>query len=588
VSTQPVSPVPEVQPERLELGEMLLRGTRLTPEQLDAAHRRQAESGGRLLEILIEDGALTEEELLDALGQQLALRVRREIRSEDVDEELVARVPIGFAKTHKLLPLGRDELGVLHVAISDPFETAPLDDLRLLFEGSEIEGELTSERTILTAINQVYDRGVGGSAAALASDAVTDLEALAQELSNQEPQDLLEASDEAPIIRLVNSLLQQAVKERASDIHIEPFERDIRVRFRIDDLLYEPMHRLPRAIQSSITSRIKIMGGLNIAEKRLPQDGRIRLKIAGRDYDVRLSTVPVAHGERVVMRLLPRTTEMLNLEKLGFNEAHLQVWEKLIARPNGIVLVTGPTGSGKTTTLYGALSRINTADRNIITIEDPVEIQLPGTGQIEVNPKIGLTFASGLRSVLRQDPNVILVGEIRDVETAEIAIQASLTGHLVFATLHTIDAPSAITRLVDMGVEPYLVASSLVAVLAQRLIRVLCTRCKEPWEPTPEQLAEIGIRSRGGAVSIYRPAGCEHCNHTGYRGRIGIFELMLIDDEIRALVTVNTDSKTIKRKAMDKGMHSLRADGARKVLSGQTSLAEVLRATEDEGGVAQI
>jgi general secretion pathway protein E len=567
---------------------MLLRGTRLTPEQLDAAHRRQAESGGRLLEILIEDGALTEEELLDALGQQLALRVRREIRSEDVDEELVARVPIGFAKTHKLLPLGRDELGVLHVAISDPFETAPLDDLRLLFEGSEIEGELTSERTILTAINQVYDRGVGGSAAALASDAVTDLEALAQELSNQEPQDLLEASDEAPIIRLVNSLLQQAVKERASDIHIEPFERDIRVRFRIDDLLYEPMHRLPRAIQSSITSRIKIMGGLNIAEKRLPQDGRIRLKIAGRDYDVRLSTVPVAHGERVVMRLLPRTTEMLNLEKLGFNEAHLQVWEKLISRPNGIVLVTGPTGSGKTTTLYGALSRINTADRNIITIEDPVEIQLPGTGQIEVNPKIGLTFASGLRSVLRQDPNVILVGEIRDVETAEIAIQASLTGHLVFATLHTIDAPSAITRLVDMGVEPYLVASSLVAVLAQRLIRVLCTRCKEPWEPTPEQLAEIGIRSRGGAVSIYRPAGCEHCNHTGYRGRIGIFELMLIDDEIRALVTVNTDSKTIKRKAMDKGMHSLRADGARKVLSGQTSLAEVLRATEDEGGVAQI
>ncbi len=577
-----------IQPERLELGEMLLRGTRLTPEQLDAAQRRQAETGGRLLDLLIEDGALTEEELLDALGRQLALTVRREIRSEDVDEELVGRVPIGFAKTHKLLPLSRDVLGVLHVAISDPFETAPLDDLRLLFDGTEIEGELASERTILAAINQVYDRGIGGSAAALASDAVTDLEALAQELSAQEPQDLLESSDEAPIIKLVNSLLQQAVKERASDIHIEPFERDIRIRFRIDDLLYEPMHPLPRAIQSSVTSRIKIMGGLNIAEKRLPQDGRIRLKIAGRDYDVRLSTVPVAHGERVVMRLLPRTTEMLNLEKLGFNESQLKVWEKLIARPNGIVLVTGPTGSGKTTTLYGALSRINTADRNIITIEDPVEIQLPGTGQIEVNPKIGLTFASGLRSVLRQDPNVILVGEIRDVETAEIAIQASLTGHLVFSTLHTIDAPSAITRLVDMGVEPYLVASSLVAVLAQRLVRVLCPRCKEAWEPTAEQLAEIGIRSAGAPVRIYRPTGCEHCNHTGYRGRLGIFELMLIDDEIRALVTVNTDSKSIKRKAMDKGMHSLRSDGARKVLAGTTSLAEVLRATEDEGGVVQI
>ena len=582
------SAAPDLAPERLDLGEMLLRGTRLTPEQLDAAQRRQAESGGRLAEILIEDGALTEEELLDALGRQLALRVRREIRAEDVDEEVIARVPIGFAKAHGLLPLGHDDHGVLRVAVSDPFETAPLDDLRLLFDGAEIEGELASERTVLAAINQVYDRGAGGSAAALASDAVTDLEALAQELSSQEPEDLLEASDEAPIIKLVNSLLQQAVKERASDIHLEPFEREIRVRFRIDDLLYEPMHPLPRAIQSSITSRIKIMGGLNIAEKRLPQDGRIRLKIAGRDYDVRLSTVPVAHGERVVMRLLPRTTEMLNLEKLGFNEAQLQVWEKLIARPNGIVLVTGPTGSGKTTTLYGALSRINTADRNIITIEDPVEIQLPGTGQIEVNPKIGLTFASGLRSVLRQDPNVILVGEIRDVETAEIAIQASLTGHLVFSTLHTIDAPSAITRLVDMGVEPYLVASSLVAVLAQRLVRVLCPRCKEPWEPTAEQLAEIGIRSRGGSLRVYRPTGCEHCNHTGYRGRIGIFELMLIDDELRAMVTASTDAKTIKRRAMDKGMHSLRADGARKVLSGQTSIAEVLRATEDEGGVAQI
>jgi general secretion pathway protein E len=576
-----------VQPERLELGEMLLRGTRLSPEQLDVAQRRQAETGGRLVEILIEDGSLTEDELLDALGQQLAIRVRREIRTEDVDEGLIARVPIGFAKTHKLLPLKRDALGILHVAISDPFDTSPLDDLRLLFDGSEIEGELAGERVILTAINQVYDRGTG-SAADLASDAVTDLEALAQELSHSEPQDLLEAADEAPIIKLVNSLLQQAVKERASDVHIEPHEREIRVRFRIDDLLYEPMHPLPRAIQSSVASRIKIMGGLNIAEKRLPQDGRIRLKIAGRDYDVRLSTVPIAHGERIVMRLLPRTTEMLNLETLGFNESQMQVWEKLISRPNGIVLVTGPTGSGKTTTLYGALSRINTSDRNIITIEDPVEIQLPGTGQIEVNPKIGLTFASGLRSVLRQDPNVILVGEIRDLETAEIAIQASLTGHLVFSTLHTTDAASAITRLVDMGVEPYLVASSLVAVLAQRLVRVLCVHCKEPWEPTPEQLGEIGIRSRGGAVRCFRPTGCERCNHTGYRGRIGIFELMLIDDEIRALVTQNIDSKSIKRKAMDKGMNSLRADGARKVLSGQTSIAEVLRATEDEGGVAQI
>ena len=300
---------------------------------------------------------------------------------------------------------------------------------------------------------------------------------------------------------------------------------------------------------------------------------------------MRLSTVPIGHGERVVMRLLPRTTEMLNLERLGFNIRQLAVWEKLIARPNGIVLVTGPTGSGKTTTLYGALSRINAVDRNIITIEDPVEIQLPGIGQIEVNPRIGLTFASGLRSVLRQDPNVVLVGEIRDIETAEIAIQASLTGHLVFSTLHTNDAPSAITRLVDMGVEPYLVASSLVAVLAQRLVRVLCQECKEPVTPTAEQLAEIGIR---GEHAVFRPVGCSRCNHTGYHGRLGIFELMLVDDDLRALVTQNTDSKTIKRRAMEKGMQSLRTDGARKVLEGVTSIAEVLRATEEEGVVAQI
>jgi general secretion pathway protein E len=330
------------------------------------------------------------------------------------------------------------------------------------------------------------------------------------------------------------------------------------------------------------------MSGLNIAEKRLPQDGRIRLKIAGRDYDVRTSTVPIAHGERVVLRLLPRTNEMFDLEKLGFGETQLHAMERLIHRPNGIVLVTGPTGSGKTTTLYAALSRINSIDKNIITIEDPVEIQLPGVGQIEVNPKIGLTFAAGLRSVLRQNPDVILVGEIRDLETAEIAIQASLTGHLVFSTLHTNDAPSAITRLVDMGVEPFLVASSLAAALAQRLVRVLCTACKDPYEPTVDELAEIGVRAAGGPVRVFRPVGCGRCSHTGYRGRIGIFELMMIDDDIRALVTQTTDAKTIKRRAMDKGMSTLRVDGAHKVLAGTTSIAEVLRATEEEGVVAQI
>jgi general secretion pathway protein E len=386
----------------------------------------------------------------------------------------------------------------------------------------------------------------------------------------------------------VNSLLQHAVKERASDVHLEPFEREIRVRFRIDDMLYEPIRPLSRALMASIVSRIKIMGNLNIAEKRLPQDGRIRLKIAGRDYDVRLSTVPIAHGERVVMRLLPRSQEMLDLETLGVGNRQLPVLERLIARPNGILLVTGPTGSGKTTTLYAALNRINATDKNIITIEDPVEIQLRGVSQIEVNPKIGLTFASGLRSVLRQDPNVVLVGEIRDLETAEIAIQASLTGHLVFSTLHTNDAPSAITRLVDMGVEPFLVGSSLVAVLAQRLVRILCKDCREAYEPSAEEQREIGLSPSERTLRFHRAGGCANCNYTGYRGREGIFEMMMIDDDIRALVTQKIDAKTIKQKAVSKGMRTLRVDGAAKILKGITSVAEILRATEDEGAVAQI
>ncbi|MBW2370895.1 MAG: type II secretion system ATPase GspE [Deltaproteobacteria bacterium] len=556
----------------------------MEPSQLEEAHRIQAETGRRLTEVVVDQGWLGEDEVIEALAAQLALPVRREIDPDAIDGELLARVPIGFAKSHGLLPFERSEDAV-RVAISDPFQTEPLDDLALLFEGAEVQPELAPRRVILAAINQAYDRGTT-SAADLVDDATEDLSALADEISH-EPQDLLDAADDAPIIRLVNSLLQQSVKERASDIHLEPFEGDIRVRFRIDDVLYEPIASLPKTLQASVVSRLKIMAGLNIAEKRLPQDGRIRLKIAGRDYDVRVSTVPVAHGERVVLRLLPRTNDMVDLEVLGFSKIQLEAMSKLIARPNGIVLVTGPTGSGKTTTLYAALSRINSVDKNIITIEDPVEIQLAGVGQIEVNPRIGLTFAAGLRSVLRQDPNVILVGEIRDLETAEIAIQASLTGHLVFSTLHTNDAPSAITRMVDMGVEPFLVASSLAAVLAPRLVRVLCTECREAYQPTPEQLAEIGVRANG-PITAYHPAGCARCNHTGYRGRVGIFELMMIDDDIRAMVTQTSDAKSIKRKAMEKGMGSLRTDGARKVVKGITSIEEVLRATEDEGVVAQI
>jgi len=573
--------------ESLELGEILLRTTRLEPDQLERARQLQAESGDRLADILIEETMLNPDEVTQALAQQLDLPVRGELTLDDIDDEYALRVPISYAKQHRLLPIGGDaDLGIVNVVAVDPLALSPLDDLRILFGGAEIQLELAKDRVVLSAINEVFDRGTTATDQ-LAEEATDDLDELALEISG-EPQDLLEATDDAPIIRLVNSMLQHAVKERASDIHIEPFEREIRVRFRIDDVLYEPMKPLPRSLQASIASRIKIMGALDIAEKRLPQDGRIRLKIAGRDYDVRLSTVPVQFGERLVLRLLPDSQELVDLEKVGFSNSQLEVLERIMKRPNGIFLVTGPTGSGKTTTLHAALASVNDTDKNIITIEDPVEIQQPGVAQIEVNAKIDLTFAAGLRSILRQDPNVVLVGEIRDKETAEIAIQSSLTGHLVLSTLHTNDAPSAITRLVDMGIEPFLVGSSLVAVLAQRLVRVLCTHCREAYPAEENELREIGLRPTERPITLYRPVGCHACNSTGYHGRVGIFEMMLIDDEIRGMVSGNIDSKTIKKAAVTKGMGTLRQDGARKVLRGISSVAEVLRATEEEENVVQI
>ena len=572
---------------QLDLGEVLLQNSRLDAEQLERARIRQEASQARLGDILVEEGMLSKEEVLAGTGEQLGLEFRQAIDVGQIDEDLTHRVPISFAKQHGVLPLSYEsEKGLLRVVTSDPFDIDPLDGLRILFGAEDIEIVLSGQQSVTSAINEVYDRGVAETGQ-LAEEATDDLDALADEASH-EPQDLLEATDDAPIIRLVNSLLQHAVKERASDIHVEPFEKEIRVRFRIDDVLYEPMKPLPRTLQASIASRIKIMGNLDIAEKRLPQDGRIRLKIAGRDYDVRLSTVPVAFGERLVLRLLPDSQALLNLEKIGFNQEQSRVLERIIRRPNGIFLVTGPTGSGKTTTLHACLSEINDTDKNIITIEEPVEITQKGIGQIEVNPKINLSFATGLRAILRQDPNVVLVGEIRDKETADIAIQASLTGHLVLSTLHTNDSASAITRLVDMGVEPFLVGSSLVGVLAQRLVRLLCLACREPYTPTSQELDDAGIGPQEGPVTLYRGQGCAECAHTGYQGRIGIFELMIVDDSIRAMVSKNVDAKTIKKQAVNQGMGTLRLDGTRKVLKGVTSVAELLRATEEEGAIDQI
>ena len=565
----------------LQLKEALLKRTSLTEDDLAEALRKQEETGKRLTDLLIELDLVPESELLAALAGLYSIPMYETLTPEDIDPEVATQIPISFAKTHHMLPLRQDG-NRIEVAIADPLLTDPLDDLRLLYPGMHCEPVLASRRDILSCINQVFDRA--SSAENVAEEfSEEDLQDIASEIIH-EPEDLLDSNEEgAPIIRLVNSLLQQAVKARASDIHIEPHEQEVIVRFRTDDILYEPIRPLPKRLQQAVSSRIKVMGKLDIAEKRLPQDGRIVLKIAGKDYDVRLSTIPTQYGERCVLRLLPRTQELLSIDRIGLDENARTLLRRLIRRSNGIVLVTGPTGSGKTTTLYAALSDINTPDKNIITIEDPVEIRLPGVGQIEIKPQIGLTFAAGLRSILRQDPNVILVGEIRDLETAEIAIQASLTGHLVFSTLHTNDSAGAITRLIDMGVEPFLIGSSLAASLAQRLVRVLCPQCREAYTPTAVELSEIGLSiEASNGHQVYQPRGCSHCNQTGYRGRVAIFEVLVVDDAIRGLITRGIDSKTIQDQAVKQGMITMRMVGAQQVLKGVTSVAEILRQTEEE------
>jgi general secretion pathway protein E len=566
------------------LGEILAEIAALPAARLEEALllQRGEQAGSRLGEILVRQKAVGEADVLRALALQLDLPYLERIDPASVPDELARLVPIHFAKTSRVLPLGRAGDSV-RVAVADPLDTAAQDAVAMLVS-APVTPEVAAPQAVLDAINAVYDRAPDEHDKLMEDLETEDLESVAHEL--EEPTDLLDADDEAPIIRLVNSLLFRAVKERASDIHINPEEKDISVRYRIDGVLREVI-RPPKRFQASIGSRIKIMGGLNIAEKRLPQDGRIRIKIAGKDVDIRLSTVPTAHGERIVMRLLDKSNVVLDLSQLGFEPWQLKIMDGLITRSHGIVLVTGPTGSGKTTTLYGGLAQINSPDLNILTIEDPVEIPLKGIGQVQVNPKIDLTFASGLRSFLRQDPDVIMVGEIRDLETAEIAIQASLTGHLVLSTVHTNDAAGAITRLVDMGVQPFLVASSLVGVLAQRLVRVLCPDCKQPYVPTDEEKQQAGLTPRilaqaGSPRHLYRAVGCPACQQTGYQGRTGIYELMLVDDDVRPLILKSVDATTIKRAAVERGMVTLMEHGAYKVAKGVTTAAEVLSVTAED------
>jgi general secretion pathway protein E len=559
------------------LADILMETTSLTEEQLVRAEELRQQRAVRLEDILRQQNLVTEEELLLAQSQQLGMRYWKTLPDSEFNATLMRQVPLAFARQHKLVPIRLDEDAVL-VAVHDPLDIQPIDDVSALLK-APVEPVLCPEREIIGALNRLYDHDPQ-----TATKFIQDLDdAEINHLVSLEPQDILDQDSEAPIIQLVNLILSQAVQDRASDIHIEPFERSLKVRYRIDGVLHEVLSPHKR-LQAAVTSRLKIMADLNIAEKRLPQDGRIAIRVRNKDVDIRVSVLPTAFGERIVLRLLDKSDSLISLDDIGFTSAVSSLYARLIRRSHGIILVTGPTGSGKTTTLYATLQRINSPEVNIITVEDPIEYQLDGIGQIQVNARIDLTFANGLRSILRQDPDIIMVGEIRDRETAEIAIQSSLTGHLVFSTLHTNDSASAVTRLLDMGVEPFLISSSVLAMMAQRLVRVLCQHCKEPDEVNLEALKEIGINqelleAHGG--QIYRGRGCEACRSTGYRGRMGIYELLPIDDPIRTLIMQQANAQKIKAAAMERSLKTLLQDGALKVMQGLTTVDELLRVTQE-------
>jgi len=547
----------------------------VAPDVLAEAHNLKENNGGGFFDSLIRKKAIGEIQLLKILAQHFGLSLRQELPMESINIDFTQNVSIPYLKKHKIVTLITS--GVAAIAINDPTDFQPVDDLRQLLKSPELPVVLSSQDAIMAAINMAYDMS-----RASAKDYFEEMnDASTDDLISKidETADLLDETSDAPIIKLVNLLVAGAIKDRASDIHVEPYSGSLKIRYRIDGILYDILN-LPRRIQSPLVSRIKIMAKLNIAEKRLPQDGRIEIKIADRLVDIRVSVIPTAFGERVVLRLLDKTANVLMLADLGMQDQRVKMLNRLIKSPYGIILVTGPTGSGKTTTLYAALSTINRPEINIITIEDPIEYQMDGVGQIQVNPKIDLTFAAGLRSIVRQDPDVILIGEIRDRETAEIAIQSSLTGHLVFSTLHTNDAASAVTRLIDMGIEPFLVTSSIIAIIAQRLVRMLCPHCKEVYVPDEETLNNLGLDKLVLQNNIfYRKKGCNLCMQTGFRGRTAIFEIMIVDDEIKRLILKTSDANQINELALKRGMITLQKDGIDKVLAGITTTEEVLRVT---------
>ncbi len=566
-----------------KLGELLVRSGRINPAQLNEALALQKEQGGRVGTNLVKLGYLTEKQLVESLSQHFNVP-SVDLTGVEIDETVLKIIPADLARKYTILPVTKTG-ATITVAMIDPTNVFAMDDVKFM-TGYRVEPVVASETGIRTAIDRYY-----GSTHAielkkvmedLSEESTSDLEVLEEE-EDLDLATLEEESEQAPVVKLVNLVLTDAIKRGASDIHIEPYEKEYRVRYRIDGLLYEMMHP-PLKLKEAITSRCKIMARLDIAEKRLPQDGRIKIKtkISGKskDLDYRVSVLPTLFGEKIVMRLLDKDKLMLDMTKLGFEPESLRKFEAAILKPYGMVLVTGPTGSGKTNTLYSALQRINTPEVNIMTAEDPVEFNLSGINQVQTREQIGLNFAAALRSFLRQDPNIILVGEIRDFETAEVAIKAAMTGHLVLSTLHTNDAPSSISRLMNMGIEPFLVATSVHMIVAQRLVRRICSFCKEPFEMPPPALTQVGFSEHESrTLKLFRGRGCERCSNTGYKGRVGLYEVLEVDDELKEMILSGASAYELRQKAIQAGMMTLRGSGLQKIRDGMTSVEEVVRET---------
>ncbi|HBD28902.1 MAG TPA: type II secretion system protein GspE [Deltaproteobacteria bacterium] len=562
--------------------EILVKNFGTTPQSLEPLHEQllaYRENTEGLKEAMLKHKVTGESEFQQALAVYYELEYRDNFNDVPVVREFTEFIPIRYAKKNIFFPLKKTR-NTLEVAITNPELSQPLDDLARHFK-CHIQSVISHKQAVLDLINRAYDESSASTEDAV--DLLDSEETYENILAVEEPEDLLDATDEEPIKRLVNSLLWQAAKDEASDVHIDPTPRETIVRYRIDGVLQQ-VTVFPRQVHVTVVNRIKVMSRLDIAQKGLPQDGRSMVLIAGRKIDIRVSTVPTVHGEKIVMRLLFQEEKLMQLRHLGLAKYILQPYQNMVNSSGGIILVTGPTGSGKTTTLYASLAEIDNEARNIITIEDPVEYKLSGYSQIEVKPKVGLTFANALRSVLRQDPDVIMVGEMRDTETAQIAIQSALTGHLVFSTVHTNSAPATITRLIDMGIEPFLVSSSIIGVLAQRLVRRICPDCRKSYQPHPEQLRELGIKEvsfRKLDRRFFRGDGCDNCRQTGYRGRIGIHELLVMSEGVKNTILESSDSDTIRKQGLKEKMITLRRDGVNKILHGLTTAEEILTITSE-------